>query len=129
MPPQCFSRAVALIAATLVTAPAGYAQTPSRAFDPIGRWRFLHADGTPFTARLASDRSAATNAEGGEHGIWRWEGTSVRVIYTDGWDDLLSLAPDGRFVKRGWSPDAERCGPASNQTAAEHLSPDAGPPL
>jgi hypothetical protein len=53
----------------------------------------------------------------------------VRVIYTDGWDDLLVLAPDGKFVKRGWSPDADRCGAASNQTAAEHLSTDAGPPL
>ncbi|MEJ0016797.1 MAG: hypothetical protein WDN25_09540 [Acetobacteraceae bacterium] len=107
----------------------GWAQADDRPFDPVGRWRFFHTDGTPFAARLSADQTAATNFGGGEHGIWRWEGNAVRMIYTDGWDDLVALAPDGQFTKRGWGPDADRCGPASNQAKAERLSSDPGPPL
>jgi hypothetical protein len=121
-----------IVAALLLMAsgPSGHAQqTPVHKFDPVGRWRFHHTDGTPFIARLAPDQSAATNWEGGEHGIWRWEGASVRVIYTDGWDDLLTLQPDGQLSKRGWEPGADRCGPPSNDTLAERLSADPGPPL
>jgi hypothetical protein len=109
--------------------PAVAQQAPARAFDPVGRWQFHHTDGTAFIARLAADQSAATDWEGGEHGIWRWEGAAVRVIYTDGWDDLLMLGPSGSFVKKGWSPDADRCAAASNETAAQRLSTDPGPPL
>jgi hypothetical protein len=119
--------AIALLAAGAI--PTQAQQSPQHPFDPAGRWRFLHADGTPFTARLAADQTAATDAEGGEHGIWRWDGAAVRVIYTDGWDDLLAVAPGGAFTKRGWSPEADRCGAASNQTAAERLSTDPGKPL
>jgi hypothetical protein len=118
--------AVTLLAA-ISMAPA-HAQ-PTRAFDPVGRWQFHHTDGTPFIARLAADQSAATNWEGGEHGIWRWEGDKVRMIYTDGWDDLLVPGPGGAFSKRGWSPDADRCATPSNETAARHLSTDPGAPL
>ena len=107
----------------------GRAQQPQGKFEPVGRWRFFHTDGTPFTARLAPDHSAATDWEGGEHGIWRWEGSTVRVIYTDGWDDQLVQTANRVFVKRGWSPEADRCGPASNQTGAERISNDPGPPL
>jgi hypothetical protein len=110
-------------------AQTGHAQQPEGKFEPVGRWRFFHTDGTPFTARLAADQSAATDWEGGEHGIWRWEGGTVRVIYTDGWDDQLVQTASGVFTKRGWSPDADRCGPASNQTGAERISSDPGPPL
>ena len=118
------------IGVLLLAAQSGHAQqAPAHKFDPVGRWRFFHTDGTPFTARLTADQSAATNWDGGEHGIWRWEGASVRVIYTDGWDDLLTLRPDGQFSKRGWAPDADRCATASNDTKAERLSPDPGPPL
>jgi hypothetical protein len=117
------------VVALMGAAPPASCQAPARPFEPVGRWRFFHDNGAPFTARLAPDQSAATDSEGGEHGIWRWEGGNVRVIYTDGWDDLLSRGPDGKFVKRGWGPDNDRCGPASNQTAAERLSPDPGPPL
>ena len=103
---------------------------PARPFDPVGRWRFFHTDGTPFLARLLADGTATTNWEGGERGIWRWEGNVVRVLYTDGWDDLLSASETGSgFVKRGWAPEADRCGPPSNQTAAARLSPNPGPPL
>lgn len=119
-----------LLITVLMAVPlAGYAQQPQQKFDPVGRWRFFHTDGTAFTARLAPDQTAATDWEGGEHGIWRWEGGAVRVIYTDGWDDQLTQAADGSFVKRGWSPDADRCGPASNQAGAQRLSADPGPPL
>jgi hypothetical protein len=104
-------------------------QAVQHPFDPVGRWRFFHTDGTPFTARLSADHTAATDWQGGEHGIWRWEGAAVRVLYTDGWDDLLAVTPNGRFTKRGWEPDADRCRSASNETAADHLSTDPGPPL
>jgi hypothetical protein len=125
------SLALLLVLVGFVTmARAGQAQqTPSHAFDPVGRWRFFHTDGTAFTARLAADHSAATDWEGGERGIWRWEGDVVRVIYTDGWDDALSLGPDGRFTKAGWSPEADRCGAPSNRMPADRLSPDPGAPL
>jgi hypothetical protein len=117
------------IVALLGTAPPVSCQAPARSFDPVGRWRLYHDNGAPFTARLAPDQSAATDSEGGEHGIWRWDGAAVRVVYTDGWDDLLAVAPGGAFTKRGWSPEADRCGAASNQTAAERLSTDPGKPL
>jgi hypothetical protein len=119
---------LALLAA-VAALPLQAQQSQKPGFDPVGRWRFLHTDGTAFVARLAADHSAATDWEGGEHGIWRWENGAVRVIYTDGWDDLLALRPDGGFVKRGWSPEADRCAAASNETAAQRLSTDPGPPL
>jgi hypothetical protein len=124
-------RSSAQLALTLIAiAVPAFAQQPAaRDFNPVGRWRFFHTDGTPFTARLAADQTAATDWDGGEHGIWRWDGKAVRVIYTDGWDDLLAAGPDGAFTKRGWSPEADRCGPASNQTAAQRLSNDPGSPL
>ena len=128
--PQHVARLAAMMLALATALPAfAQQQAPARPFDPVGRWRFFHTDGTPFTARLAADQSAATDWDGGEHGIWRWDGSAVRVIYTDGWDDLLAAAPAGAFTKRGWSPEADRCGAASNQTAAQRLSNDPGPPL
>lgn len=128
MPTQAvrFLTAIILLAGT---APASAQQSAQHGFDPVGRWRFFHTDGTPFTARLAADQTAATDAEGGEHGIWRWDGPAVRVIYTDGWDDLLAVTPSGAFTKRGWSPEADRCGAASNETAAERVSDNPGAPL
>jgi hypothetical protein len=117
-----------------VAPPAASAQPapPPRPFDPVGRWRFFHTDGTPFLARLMPDQTAATDWDGGERGIWRWEGNgAVRVLYTDGWDDLLSRDPSGRggFLKRGWAPGADRCRPPTNRGRAERLSDDPGPPL
>lgn len=127
---QHATRLAAAILTIAIALPTSAQQpAPTRPFDPVGRWRFFHTDGTPFTARLAADQSAATDWDGGEHGIWRWDGSAVRVIYTDGWDDLLAVAPAGAFTKRGWSPEADRCGAASNQTAAQRLSTDPGPPL
>ena len=123
----CLVLAGAVVVVLLSGAPAQ--QTPPRPFDPVGRWRFFHTDGTPFNARLTVDHHADTDWEGGEHGIWRWEGNAVRMIYTDGWDDMLVLGQGGSFAKRGWSPDADRCGPASNETPAERLSTDPGPPF
>jgi hypothetical protein len=120
--------AAALLVACLAL-PSFAQQPPAHSFDPVGRWRFHHTDGTAFIARLATDQSAATDWEGGEHGIWRWEGSAVRVIYTDGWDDLLVLGPNNTFMKKGWSPGADRCAAASNETLAERLSTDPGAPL
>ena len=113
--------AAALFAAT--SAGAQHIPRPGRslALPPHRRYP-LHR-----TSGARSDRSHGL--EGGERGIWRREGSAVRMIYTDGWDDLVSIGADGVFAKRGWSPDADRCGPASNQTKAERLSNDPGPPL
>ncbi len=93
------------------------------AFQPVGLWRFFHSDGQPFLARLQADQSATTDFGQGEVGIWRWEGSRVRLYYTDGWDDLLYLQ-DGKFRKAGYAPGADRCAAPSNDTAAEHLSDD-----
>lgn len=92
-------------------------------FDPVGLWRFHHTDGTPFHASLKAGQTAITDWADGERGIWRWEGDRVRVYYTDGWDDVL-YARDGAYRKSGYAPDADRCGPASNDTGAEKLSSD-----
>lgn len=115
--------------ATAIALPSLAQQPAAHDFNPVGRWRFFHTDGTPPTARLATDQAAATDWDGGEHGIWRWEDRAARVIYTDGWDDLLAPGRGGAFTKRGWSSETDRCGPASNQTAVQRLSPDPGPPL
>ena len=109
-----------LIAAASVLVSTG-ALAQSAPFQPTGLWRFHHTDGTPFLARLHPDQSATTDWQGGERGIWRWEGQRVRLVYTDGWDDLLYMT-DGRFRKAGYAPDADRCAAPSNDTAAEKLS-------
>lgn len=102
---------------------AAFAADAKPAFDPVGLWRFHHTDGTPFHAWLKPDQTATTDWAGGERGIWRWEGERVRVYYTDGWDDVL-YARDGLYRKSGYAPEADRCGPASNDTGAEKLSGD-----
>ncbi|MGE4045788.1 MAG: hypothetical protein AB7F35_13110, partial [Acetobacteraceae bacterium] len=86
-------------------------------------------DGTPFHVRLAPDHSAMSDFAAGEQGIWRWEGNAVRILFTDGWDDLLSKGPDGSFTHAGWAPQADRCGPSSNRGRGEKLSDDPGPKL
>ncbi len=118
-----------LIAAALLPGGAHAADAPKpSAFQPVGLWRFHHTDGTPFLARLSADQSAKTDWAGGERGLWRWEGERVRIVYTDGWDDVLYVK-DGKFRKSGYEPNASRCGTASNDTTAEKLSerPDAKP--
>jgi len=97
--------------------------------DPTGRWRFHHTDGSTFTARLLPDQTATTNFGGGERGIWRREGDAIRIVYTDGWDDVLTQGQGGAYRKRGWAPAADRCTAASNDAPAEKLSNDPGPPL
>jgi hypothetical protein len=92
-------------------------------FQPVGLWRFFHTDGTPFLARLQKDQSATSDWGEGEVGIWRWEGSRVRLYYTDGWDDVLYLQ-DGKFRKAGYAPGADRCAAPSNDTRVEHLSDD-----
>jgi len=116
-----------LAAATALLSSAALAQSPTP-FQPTGLWRFHHTDGTPFLARLRPDQTATTDWAGGERGIWRWEGARVRLVYTDGWDDVLYLAA-GQFHKAGYAPETDRCAAPSNDTTAEKLSdqPDATP--
>ena len=120
-----------LTVASLGVSAAALAQSPGQStkpFQPVGLWRFHHTDGTPFLARLKPDQTAITDWGGGETGIWRWEGARVRLVYTDGWDDVLYLAND-QFHKAGYAPEADRCAAPSNDTAAEKLSdkPEATP--
>jgi hypothetical protein len=112
-----------LAAAVLMTLMPVAAPAGGQPFDPVGLWRFHHTDGSPFSAWLKADRTATTDFGEGERGIWRWEGARVRVMYTDGWDDVLYLR-DGEIRKAGYAPEADRCGPASNDTAAEKLEGD-----
>jgi hypothetical protein len=108
---------------TMMLPCAAHAADAKPPFDLVGLWRFHHTDGTPFHAWLKSDQTATTDWAGGERGVWRWEGARVRVYYTDGWDDVL-YARDGAYRKAGYAPDADRCGPASNDTEAEKVSGD-----
>lgn len=97
--------------------------TAAVAFDPVGLWRFHHTDGSVFYGRLYADQRATTDFGTGETGLWRHEGDAVRMVYTDGWDDLLR-AVDGGFAKESWEPGADRCGPPTNANSAERLSTD-----
>lgn len=119
---------VAAVSAAVLFFASNVAAETKPPFDPVGLWRFHHTDGTPFHARLKRDQTATTDWEGGERGIWRWEGDRVRVYYTDGWDDVL-YRKDSTFRKSGFAPETDRCGPASNDTGAEKLSdnPNAKP--
>ena len=114
---------------TFVLLIVGTAAAQNPPFEAVGRWQFRHTDGSPFTGRLMPDKTASTDFGKGEHGIWRWQGTALHMMYTDGWDDVLTLEADGRFTKRAWGPGADRCGPPTNSGSAERLSADPGPPL
>lgn len=114
--------AARLCAIVLATA-AAFPAAASNPFEAVGLWRFYHTDGTPFLARLMPDHTATTTWGAGETGIWRWEGERVRLYYTDGWDDVL-YRRDGAFRKSGYAPGADRCAPPTNDTGADHLSPD-----
>lgn len=116
-----------LVLACVMLAGTAAAQTPP--FDPVGRWRFRHTDGSPFIGRLTADQAATSDFGTGERGIWRWEGNGLRMIYTSGWDDLLTREPDGRYLKRAWGPGADRCGPPTNTGPAERIATDPGAPL
>jgi len=115
-----FARAL-LVVALLAGAEAGAEETLP--FDPVGLWQFHHTDGSSFHGRLYADRTATTDFGGGERGIWRPEGEGIRILYTDGWDDLLRAEGAG-FRKQSWGPGADRCGPPTNANAAERLSAD-----
>jgi hypothetical protein len=97
-------------------------------FDPVGLWRFRHTDGSVFYGRLYADQRATTDFGANESGIWRPEGDAVRILYTDGWDDLLTMV-DGGFAKRSWEPGADRCGPPTNENVAERVSTDPAAPV
>lgn len=90
-------------------------------FNPVGEWRAYHTDGKPFQMVLRADKSAETDFGKGEKGIWRWEGETVRVMFTDGWDDVIELH-DGALRKRSWEPGADRCGPSTNSGPVESMS-------
>ena len=92
-------------------------------FNPVGEWRAYHSDGKPFEMVLRADKTAETDFGKGEKGIWRWEGERVRVLFTDGWDDVIERH-EGALRKRSWEPGADRCGPPTNVGPVEPLSND-----
>jgi len=92
-------------------------------FNPVGEWRAYHSDGKPFQMVLRADNTAETDFGKGEKGIWRWEGERVRVLFTDGWDDVIE-SHEGALRKRSWGPGADRCGPSTNSGPVEPQSKD-----
>lgn len=111
---------IALAAAAIVS----IAQAQQRPFDPVGRWRSYHKDGTSFDLRLFTDGSARSTADGGQQGTWNWEGEAVRIVFTDGWDDVLGIGEEGQMVKKSWGPGTERSQPSKNVSEVELLSRD-----
>jgi len=97
------------------------ADVATRPFNPVGEWQAYHSDGKPFRMHLRADKTAETDFGAGEQGIWRWEGETVRVLFTDGWDDVIERH-DGGLRKRSWEPGADRCGPPTNTGPVESLS-------
>ena len=93
-----------------------------RPFDPLGVWRSYHKDGSSFEVRLLPDGSATSTADGGQQGTWSWEGKSVRIVFTDGWDDVLEVGDGGQVLKKSWGPGVDRSQPSKNVSEVELLS-------
>lgn len=111
---------VALMAVSVVT----IAQAQDRSFDPVGTWRSYHKDGTAFDLRLLPDGSASSTADGGQEGKWSWEDKAVRIVFTDGWDDVLEMGEGGQMLKKSWGPGTDRSQPSRNVSRIELLSRD-----
>ena len=105
---------------SMTTAPAA---VPEAAKDVggAGRWRLRHTDGSTFVITLADDGSATSDFGSGETGAWRREGGRLHAFWTDGWDDVIYLAPDGSWRKAAWGPETPRGGPPLNDAPAERL--------
>ncbi len=95
-----------------------------RPFDPVGVWRSYHKDGSSFDVRLFPDGTARSTADGGQNGVWRWERKSVRIVFSDGWDDVVAIGDDGKLAKRSWGPGTDRSQPSKNVSRIELLSRD-----
>jgi hypothetical protein len=111
----------------LMTSSSGEEVSP-KPFDPIGVWRSYHKDGTSFDVHLFADGTARSTADGGQTGTWRWEDDSVRIIFSDGWDDVVELGEDGQLIKRSWGPGADRNQPSKNVSRFEPLPRSDGSP-
>lgn len=96
-----------------------WAQDLSR---PEGRWEVAHTDGKPFHIDIMVDRTCTSDYGGGETGTWRYEpGVGLTLDWTDGWRDRIFFDADGKLVKWGWEPGADRNGKPSNITAARKI--------
>jgi hypothetical protein len=96
-------------------------ETSPRPFDPTGIWRSYHKDGTSFDVRVLADGTASSTADGGQTGNWRWENDSVRIVFSDGWDDVIELGEDGQLIKKSWGPGTDRQQPSKNVSRFERL--------
>jgi hypothetical protein len=88
----------------------------------VGIWRSYHKDGTSFDVSLLPGGIARSTADGGQQGTWRWEGTSVRIVFTDGWDDVLEIGEGGKMLKKSWGPGMDRSQPSKNVSRIELLT-------
>jgi hypothetical protein len=119
---RSLTRLLALLIAVAALSTGSFGQEASpRPFDPIGVWRSYHKDGTTFDVRLLPDGTASSTADGGQTGNWRWENDSVRIVFSDGWDDVLEITEDGQLIKRSWGPGADRAQPSKNVSRFEPL--------
>jgi hypothetical protein len=119
---RSLTRLLALLIAVAAPSTSSSGQEASpRPFEPIGVWRSYHKDGTSFDVRLLPDGTASSTADGGQTGNWRWENDSVRIIFSDGWDDVIEVGDDGQLIKRSWGPGADRKQPSKNVSRFEPL--------
>ena len=102
------------------------AQAQDRPFEPVGVWRSYHKDGSSFEVRVFPDGSATSTADGGQRGMWSWEQKSVRIVFTDGWDDVLEAGEGGQMLKKSWGPGMDRSQPSKNVSRVDLLSRDLG---
>jgi len=114
-----------LVGIIVLTTGSSAGRTQDGPFGPVGTWQSYHKDGSSFEICLFPDGRAASSADGGQQGTWRWEGKSVRIIFTDGWDDVLEASEDGQMLKKSWGPGVDRSQPSKNVSRVERMSRDA----
>lgn len=117
-------RRISLLLALAAVALVSVAHAQNRPFDPVGTWKSYHKDGTSFDLRLYPDGSARSTADGGQLGSWTWDGETVRIVFNDGWDDVLEAGEGGQMVKKSWGPGVDRSQPSKNVSRVELLSRD-----
>lgn len=90
---------------------------------PEGTWEVAHTDGKVFHIVLKADHSATSDYGKGEKGNWSYDPkTGLTVDWTDGWRDRIFLDEEGKLMKWGWAPGADRQAEPSNKTAARKLN-------
>lgn len=89
-------------------------------FQPVGRWKLYHTDGSPLLVTLYPNHQARSNWQNGTKGHWRWVEGRLVMRWKDGWRDVVTLR-DGRFEKLGYAPGNRDPLAPSNRTVAYKL--------